>query len=165
MSQDDRALFIYTHNSEIDAKNFLENVNQLKLLLKKYLSDDSENIQMKLALKKQLEAVLAYHQQIRKRPTKLGASEIEAETKLKAMMGRGTESQKNSTLARLFAPLVKVIQSRKKTNSEKVFDQLLANAKFTIPVINRAIDQKVEHQTHKASVSQTEKKHIDGFSL
>ena len=154
MNKDNSSLLISIHSASVNANNFLKNVSKLKLLLEEYLSDDSESPGMKLTLKAQLDKVLLYHQKIRNRPTKLTKDEIEAEGLLKEMIGRGTSMRKQGFLANFLAPLVKIFGVKQKTHKDQIFDQLLANAKFTIPVINRANIAKEEHKTHKAPIAE-----------
>jgi hypothetical protein len=118
--------------------SFLDNVKKLRESLESYLSSDFEDPNLLRDLKLNLQRVLAQHQKIINRPTKLSPEEIKAEAMLKEMVGRGTEEKKRGILAEMFSPLVKIFKSRDDNYFDKIFAQILSNAKFNIPVIDRA---------------------------
>ena len=163
MKKESNAILVDLHPT-VHQNSFLENVKSLRKSLDVYLTNDVENPDLLNDLKLSLKRVLDQHQKIINRPIKLLPDEIKAEAMLKEMMGRGTETKKQGIMSALFEPLVKIFKGRESNYCDQIFSQILANAKFNIPVIDRA--KEVERTGRKSLIEPEEgpKKNPDGVA-
>lgn len=137
MNKENNTLSIDLHESAT-ASSFLDNVKRFKASFDRYLSKEDEDKDLLSDLKQNLHRVLVQHQNIITRPTKLSPQEIQAEALLKEMIGRDPEVKQQGKLASLVAPLIKIFKGKTENLADKIFAQILANAKFNIPVLDRA---------------------------